>query len=456
MSTGKREKFSSRFTFIMAMAGSAIGLGNIWRFPYMVGEYGGAAFIIIYILCSLFISLPIFICEAIVGRRTGSSSYDAMNKLAPGSNWKLVGLVTVVTAFVITSYYSVVGGWSLDYFIRSFSGGLKAVSQEEATGIFTKFSSSVWEPLIAFTGFLALSASIVAAGVKGGIEKFTKWATPSLGILIIIIAVYSISLPGSSAGVEYLVKPDWSKLTPSTFSYALGQSFYSLSLGVGCVVVYSSFMKKSDNILASGGWTALFDTLFAIIAGFAVMPAVFAAGIEPGSGPSLVFETLPYIFFQMGQQAPALSRIITILFFLAILVAALTSSISMFEVCVEHMVDHKKQSRKKAAIRFFIWTWVLGVLCCLSFGVLKNVRIFGNSIFSTCDILSSNYLMTLTALVMSIFVGWKMDKSEVRDEFTNGGTLKGNARIFDSLHFVVKWIIPVMIVEIFVSNFINI
>lgn len=452
---GKREKFSSRFTFIMAMAGSAIGLGNIWRFPYIVGEYGGAAFIIIYILCSLFIALPIFVCEAIVGRRTGSSCYDAMNKLAPGSKWKFIGIVTVITAFVITSYYSVVGGWSLDYFIRSCSGGLRSATQAEATGIFTNFSSSVWEPLVAFTGFLALSAIIVAAGVKGGIEKFTKWATPSLGILIIFIAIYSISLPGASAGVEYLVKPDWSKLTPSTFSYALGQSFYSLSLGVGCVVVYSSFMKKSDNILASGGWTAVFDTFFAIIAGFAVMPAVFAANIEPASGPSLVFETLPYIFFQMGQQAPVLSRIITIMFFLAILVAALTSSISMFEVCVEHMSDHYKMPRKKAAIWFFAGTWVLGSLCCLSFGALEDVKIFGNTIFSTCDILSSNYLMTLTALVMSIFVGWKMDKSEVRDEFTNGGTLKWNARIYNSLHFVVKWIVPIMIIEIFISNFIK-
>lgn len=437
------------------MAGSAIGLGNIWRFPYMVGEHGGAAFIIVYILCCIFISLPIFICEAIVGRRTGSSTYDAMSKLAPGSKWKYIGIVTVVTAFIITSYYSVVGGWSLDYFIRSCSGGLRSATQAEATGIFTNFSSSVWEPMAAFMGFLALSAIIVAAGVKGGIEKFTKWATPSLGILIIIIAIYSISLPGASAGVEYLVKPDWSKLSPSTFSYALGQSFYSLSLGAGCVVVYSSFMKKSDNILASGGWTAIFDTLFAIIAGFAVMPAVFAANIEPGAGPSLVFETLPYIFFQMGQQAPVLSRIITILFFLAILVAALTSSISMFEVCVEHMVDHNKMSRKKAARLFFAGSWVLGTLCCLSFGVLGNVKIFGNTIFSNCDILSSNYLMTLTALVMSIFVGWKMGKSEARDEFTNGGTLKWNARIFDTLHFVVKWIVPIMIIEIFVSNFIK-
>ena len=439
----------------MAMAGSAIGLGNIWRFPYMVGEHGGAAFIIIYILCSLFIALPIFICEAVVGRRTGSSTYDAMTRLAPGTKWKFTGIVTVITAFVIISYYSVVGGWSLDYFVRSCSSGLRAASQEEATGIFTGFSSSVWEPLIAFSSFLALSAVIVAAGIKGGIEKFTKWATPTLGILIFIVAIYSISLPGAGAGVNYLVKPDWSKITPSTFSYALGQSFYSLSLGAGCVVVYSSFMKKSDNILASGGWTAIFDTLFAIVAGFAVMPAVFAAGIEPGAGPSLVFETLPYIFFQMGQQAPVLSRIITILFFVAILVAALTSSISMFEVCVEHMVDHRKMPRKKAAILFFAASWALGALCCLSFGVLGNVKIFGNTIFSACDVLSSNYLMTLTALVMSIFVGWKMNKSEVRDEFTNGGTLKGNARIFDALHFVVKWIVPIMIIEIFVSNFIK-
>lgn len=450
-----RESFGSKFTFIMAMAGSAIGLGNIWRFPYMVGEYGGAAFIIIYILCCLVLSLPIFLCEATIGRRARNSTYGAMKVLAPGTPWKGMGIVVVVTAFVIVSYYSVVGGWSLDYFVRSCTTGLDAGSHEAASSVFSVFSSSVWEPLIVFTIFLALTALVVLAGVKGGIEKFTKLATPTLGVLIGIIAVYSCTLPGASAGIEYLVKPDWSKITPNTFSYALGQSFYSLSLGAGCVVVYSSFMKKSENIVSVAGWTALFDTFFAIIAGFAVMPAVFAAGIEPGSGPSLVFETLPFIFSEMGAQAPVLSRIITIIFFLAILIAALTSSLSMFEVCVEHMVDNKGMSRKKASVFFFVNAWILGTLCSLSFGVLGHIKIAGNTIFGTCDMLSSNILMTLTALAVAIFVGWKMKKEDVRDELTNGGTLKANCVIFDTVYFIIKWIAPVMILVIFISNFLS-
>ena len=438
----------------MAMAGSAIGLGNIWRFPYMVGEYGGAAFIIIYICCSLLISLPIFYCESIIGRRARASMYDSMEKLAPHTRWKYVGVAGVAGAFIILSYYCVVGGWSLDYFIRSCVTGFDADSQEAATGLFSSFSSSVWESLAAFLGFLALSAVIVRAGVKQGIEKFTKIATPLLAMLIIMVATYSISLPGAGAGVEYLIYPDWSKVTMRTFAFALGQSFYSLSLGVGCVLVYSSFMKKTESIASAGIWTAVFDTLFAVIAGFAIMPAVFAAGLEPGSGPSLVYATLPYIFSTMGAQVPVISRVMSILFFLAVFIAALTSSISMYEVCVEHLVDHRNMSRRKATGVFFAGALVLGSLCCLSFGVLSDVKIAGNTIFGFCDMISSNFFMTLISLAVCIFVGWKMSRPDVREEFTNGGTLKGASVVFNVLYFLVKWIVPVMILFIFVTNFI--
>lgn len=452
MSGQKRENFGSKFAFVMAMAGSAIGLGNIWRFPYMVGEYGGAAFIIIYILCSVIVSLPIFYCESIIGRRARNSMFNAMNTLAPGTKWKYTGIACILGAFVILSYYSVVGGWSLDYFIRTCVTNFNVNTTEEASGLFSGFSSSVFEPAIAFTIFLALTVLIVRFGVKGGIEKFTKIATPALAILIIIVAVYSISLPGARPGVEYLVHPDWSKVTAKTIAFAMGQSFYSMSLGVGCVVVYSSFMKKSDNIASAGLWTAGFDTLFAIIAGFAIMPAVFAAGLEPGSGPTLVFETLPYIFTRMGDSIPVLSKIISIVFFLAVFIAALTSSISMCEVCVEHSVEHKGYSRGKASLRLFWKAWILGLLCCLSFGILGNVKLFGNTIFGFCDTISSNFFMTLISLATCIFVGWKMSKSEVKAEFTNEGTHKANAKIFGALYFVIKWVIPLMILLIFVSN----
>lgn len=452
MAAVKRDNFGSRLTFIFAMAGSAIGLGNIWRFPFMVGEYGGAAFIIIYILCSAILALPVFFCESIIGRRTAKSSYFALESIAPDSKWKYLGLISVITCFIIDSYYSVVGGWSLDYLVRSCSVGLDAPSCEAASSVFGGMASSVWEPILFHTLFIGASALIVIGGVKKGIEKFSKVTMPILLVLIVTIAVYSISLPGAMAGVEYLVKPDWSKVNTETIAYALGQAFFSLSLGVGCVLVYSSFMKKDENILAAGGWTAVFDTMFAIIAGFAVMPAVFSAGLEPGAGPALVFETIPYIFSQIGLKAPVVSRIITILFFLAIFMAALTSAVSLFEVCVEHLVEHRKFSRKKAAAIFFSGCWTLGILCSLSFGVMSDVKLFGDTIFDFCDSLSSNYLMTLGALAYTVFVGWRMKKADVRDEFTNSGSLTANNKIFGVLYFAIKWLAPVFIVIIFLTN----
>ena len=452
MTENHRDSFGSKFAFVMAMAGSAIGLGNIWRFPYMVGEYGGAAFIIVYIACCFLVSLPIFYCEAIIGRRARNSMYNAMNTLAPGTAWKHTGVACILGAFIILSYYSVVGGWSLDYFVRSCLSNFNVTTTEQASGLFGNFSSSVLEPAIVFTVFLALTVIIVRFGIKGGIEKFTKFATPALAIMIALVAVYSIFLPGAKAGVEYLIRPDWSKLSAKTVAFAMGQSFYSLSLGVGCVVVYSSFMKKSDNLCSSGLWTAGFDTLFAVIAGFAIMPAVFAAGLQPDSGPSLVFATLPYIFTSMGENFPIISRVVSIIFFLAVFIAALTSSISMCEVCVEHSVEHKGHSRGRAALQLFWKAWILGMLCCLSFGVLRDVKLLGNSIFGFCDTLASNYFMTLISLVTCIFVGWKMKKADVRDEFTNNGSLKTNGKIFNVLYFIIRWIVPLMIIAIFVSN----
>ena len=294
-----RETFGSRAAVIMALAGSAIGLGNIWRFPYIVGENGGAAFILVYIACTLLLSLPIFLGESIIGRRSGANCRGAMERLAPGTQWKWLGYLSVLTPMVIVSYYSVIGGWSLDYLFKSLSFSFIRESPEAIGGMFGSLVSSTWAPLLFHTLFLGASIVVVAFGVKGGIEKFSKISMPVLFVLIVIIAVYSVTLPGAMDGVRYLVKPDFSKLSSDAFSAALGQSFFSLSLGVGTMLIYSSYVSKEENILVSGTGTALFDMLFAILAGFAVMPAVFAAGIAPSSGPGLVFETLPYIFAKM-------------------------------------------------------------------------------------------------------------------------------------------------------------
>lgn len=447
-----RENFGSRAAVIMAMAGSAIGLGNIWRFPFIVGEYGGAAFILVYIVCSFLLSLPILLSESIIGRRTHQNTFGAMSTLAPGTHLKWLGLLTIVSPLIILSYYSVVGGWSFAYLIKACALQFRPDNADEVTGMFASFSSSVWGPLVCLLIFLGLTALIVFSGVKRGIEKFSKISMPVLFVLIVIIAVYSVTLPGAMEGVRYLVKPDFSKLSSDAFSAALGQSFFSLSLGVGTMLIYSSYVSKEENILVSGTGTALFDMLFAILAGFAVMPAVFAAGIAPSSGPGLVFETLPYIFAKMGAGGQFLSAAVAILFFLTILVAALTSSISMMEVGVAYMVEEKGVSRGKATVGIFFLTLVLGVLCSLSFGTLSGFKLLGNTIFNFCDKLCSNWLMTLGALMFSIFVGWKMDKAAVKDELTNGGTLKTNSRIFPVVYFLIKYIAPLTIAAIFISG----
>ena len=296
---------------------------------------------------------------------------------------------------------------------------------------------------------------MVLAGVKSGIETFNKISLPLLFFLILIIMSFSLTLPGSYEGVKYLVKPDFSKITPSVVASAMGQSFFSLSLGVGTILTYSSYMKKSDSILVSGTGTTVFDLIFALLAGFAIMPAVFAAGIEPGAGPGLIFETLPFIFAKMGVAAPVLSRAVSILFFLTIVIAALTSSISLLEVGVAFLVDERGISRKKAVAIIFASTWALGAICSLSFGPLSGIKFFGRTIFEMCDHLTSDYLMTFGSLLFVIFVGWKMKKSAVRDEFTNGGSLKTSARIFGVVYFLIRYIAPPVILVIFVTNLLS-
>ena len=451
----ERENFGSRAAVIMAMAGSAIGLGNIWRFPFIVGEYGGAAFILVYIFCCFLLSLPILLSEAVIGRRTHQNTYGAMKTLAPGSGWRWLGLLTIVSPIIILSYYSVVGGWSFEYLLKALTFSFRPEKAEAVTGMFGSFASSTWGPVACLFAFLGFTALIVFFGVKKGIEKFSKVSMPVLFVLILVIAIYSLTLPGSGEGVRYLVRPDFSKLTPSAFAAALGQSFFSLSLGVGTMLTYSSYVSKDENLIASGAGTALADMLFAILAGFAIMPAVFAAGIAPSSGPGLVFETLPYIFAKMGSGGQAVSFVIAVIFFLTILVAALTSSISMMEVGVAYLVEEKGVSRHKATIGIFVFAFCVGILCSLSFGSLSEVKVLGNTIFNFCDKLSSNFLLTLGSLMFSLFVGWKMDKASVRDELTNGGTLKSNGKMFPVIYFLIKYIAPLAITAIFVSGLLS-
>lgn len=446
----KRDNFGSRFGALVAMAGSAVGLGNLWRFPYLVGENGGAAFILIYIVLCVFICLPIFISEFVVGRRSQKNAYTAFKDLSGGTAWKWVGLFTIMVPVVVLSYYSVIGGWSIEYLFKSLTFSFTAdASQGALSSMFVNFVSSAWAPLITHTLFLLLTVAIVMVGIKDGIEKFSKIMMPILFFVVLGIAIYSLTLPGAMAGVRYLFLPDFSKITGEACAAALGQAFFSLSLGFGTIMTYASYVDKKEDMLFQSSATAASDLLFALIAGLAIMPAVFAFGISPQSGPGLVFETLPYVFGQMPAGA-----LVAILFFAALLVAALTSSISMLEVVVAYLVEEKNFSRKWACFVVFLVCWVVGALCSLSFGPLSHIRISGGNIFDFFDNLSSNVLMTLGSLMTVLFVGWRLKKTAVYDEFTNGGKLSKNVRVFGVLWFLIRYICPIAILAIFISGLI--
>jgi len=446
----QREHFGSRFAVIAAMAGSAVGLGNIWRFPFILGEYGGGAFILVYVAACLVLALPIFYAESIIGRRSRCDTFGAMKKLAPGTAWRWAGLLTIVSPLLILSYYSVVGGWSVEYLFKSLSFSFTDVPAEEIPHFFGRFISSSWQPIFAHTAFMAAVAAIVLAGVSNGIELFSKLAMPALLVLILLIVGYSLTLPGAMKGVEYLLKPDFSRLTAQAYAAAVGQAFFSLSLGVGTILTYSSYVKKEENLLVSGLGTAASDLVFAVIAAFAVMPAVFAAGLQPGAGPGLVFETLPYIFNKMGEGMPLVSTLVSSVFFTAILAAALTSAISMLEVGVAFLTDERGMKRRPATLLLAFLCWVVGILCSLSFGSLSDIKVLGLSFFDFLDHLCSDWLLPLGGLIFTLFVGWKMSKADVRDEFTNGGTR--NVRIFGLVYFLMRYVAPVGLVVIFLTN----
>ena len=439
----KRDSFASSFGVLVALAGSAVGLGNLWRFPYLVGENGGAAFILIYLGFVILAGLPVMLAEFIIGRRGQASARDAFQKLAPGSHWGIVGVLGVLCCVFIISFYSVVGGWCTEYLFKAVRFDFTDGDPESLKTMFSSFSSSVWQPILFHTIFLTLTAGIVIAGVQNGIEKFSKVMMPLLFLIIIGIAIRSMTLPGSGPGIRFLFQPDWSKVTSQTFLAALGQAFFSLSLGSCTVVTYASYVKKNANIISLSTQTAAADTIFAIIAGCAIMPAVFAFGISPGEGPDLVFVTLPHIFSQMP-----LGGVIAIFFFVALLLAALTSSIAMLEVIVAFCIEQFKMKRKVAVALVFVLVWALGCLCSLSFGPLSNWKVLGKTIFELFDFISADFLMLLGGMLIVIFAGWKLGKAAVFDEITNGGTHPVPAWMLKTILFLIRYVAPAALLTI--------
>ncbi len=448
----EREHFGGRAAVILTMAGSAIGLGNIWRFPYLTGQNGGAAFIFIYIFFTLLLSLPIFLSESALGRHGGTDCRSAIASWVPGRAGRWLGMLTVITPLWIVSYYSVVGGWSMEYLLQSCQLKFTQSQPQELLHSFEDAVSHPLLPLLFHLLFLAITVFVVYFGVKAGIEKFSKVSIPILFVLIIFIMVYSLSLPGSFSGVEYLLKPDFSKVTPHTFIDALGQSFYSLSLGMGIIITYSSFVDKKENLLVTGIGTSVSDLLFALIAGFAIMPAVFAAGLTPSSGPGLIFDTLPYIFSQMAAQMPVFSAVAAILFFLAIFIAALTSSISLIEVGVDYLTTTRKMKRGWACVLLFFLCGAAGALCSLSFGPLAHVKILGLGIFDFADSTASNVLLLVGSIICVLITGWVMPKKVLFKELTNGGSKRWNVRLFPAIYVLIRYVAPLGMLALVLST----
>ena len=443
MSASERTSFSSSFGVIVAMAGSAVGLGNMWRFPYLVGENGGAAFILLYLLFVLIFCLPVMLCEFVIGRRGGANAVKSFAKLAPKSGWPLAGILGILAAVFIMAFYPVIGGWGVNYLVKALSFTFSKAGEIDYATMFTQSVSSTGTPLLYMAIFLLVSVAVVAFGVKNGIEKCSKVMMPVLFFLVLGIAIYSMCLPNAGAGISYLFRPDFSAVTGKTVAAAMGQAFFSLSLGMGAVITYASYAGKNTSILRESIVTVGADTIFAIIAGCAIMPAVFAFGYSPEQGPGLVFVTLPALFADMPGGG-----VIAILFFVSFLLAAITSAISLLEVITAYLSEQLRISRGWTLALVSVVLLGLGALCSLSNGLLADWKLFGMSLIDFFDYTSANFMMTIGALLIVLFVGWKLGKATYTDELTNGGKIRVPRWLLNGTFFVIKYVAPPVIIAI--------
>ncbi|MFV0554552.1 MAG: sodium-dependent transporter [Mangrovibacterium sp.] len=441
----KRAHFSSKFGVIAAAAGSAVGLGNIWKFPYITGQYGGGAFLLVYLGFILAIGMPIMLSELIIGRRAQKNPFGAFRKLAPKSNWKFAGLLSVIAAAIILSFYGVIAGWSMEYVSLSIQNTFAEQSSSELQNTFENFVSSPIEPILYQVGFMIITATILFFGIKNGIEKSTKIMMPLLVVIIVLLDIRALTLPGSEAGMDFLFKPDFSKLTGEGVLAALGHAFFSLSLGFGTLITYGSYIDNKNNLGKITAEVSIADTVIAVLAGVAILPAVFAFGIDPSQGPGLVFITLPNVFAQMTG-----GYIFSILFFLLLTVAALTSSVSLLEVVVVYFSEELKIKRKTAILLAAIIITQLGMLCSLSMGPLSKYTFWGLNFFDALDWLASNAMLPLGGIFVSVFVGWILGKHAVKDELNKGGKFPNC--LLSVFIFICKYIAPVGIAIVFLNG----
>lgn len=442
-----REEWDSKVGFILAAAGSAIGLGNIWRFPYMTGENGGAAFVLVYIFFVIFIGLTVMLAELTIGRRSQRNAVGAFEVIAPKSGWKWIGILGIFTGIGILSFYGVVAGWTLGYFFKTVLGDFSHLTGPDATkSIFLQFIGNPVASVVYLFVFIGITVYVVSGGVSEGIERWTKVLMPLLFLILILLLIRSVTLgKGVTAGLSFYLKPDFSALNAEILIRALGQALFSLSLGMGAMITYGSYISKDENLLTSAGYVVFFDTLIALLAGLVIFPALFAMGMSPKGGPGLVFLVLPSIFSKMPG-----GMIFGAGFFLLLAIAALTSTISLLEVAVAYFIDEKKWSRRKAAVLTGLFAFVLGVPSALSQGASKwfdSIPLVHMPFLDFMNALFGNYALTIGSFFISIFVGWKWGISAAEKEILQGAE---KFRLKTVWAFSIRFFAPLAIFLIFV------
>ena len=452
MDTGNtsRGSFGSQLGVILASAGSAVGLGNIWRFPTEVGRGGGAAFILIYLGFILLLALPVMLCEFIIGRSARSNAIGAFQKLSPSKPWIAAGIMGVLGGFLVLSFYSVVAGWTLHYTIQSALGQLQGQCSTNFGAAFNAFVSNPWQPIIYLAVFLLLTHLVVARGIQHGIERYSKLMMPMLLVIILLLVCFSLTMPGATEGIRFLLQPDLNEVTPDVVLGAMGQAFFSLSVGLGCLVTYSSYFSKETRLVRSAMNVCIIDTLVAVLSGFIIFPTVFSVGIAPDAGPGLVFITLPNVFNLTFSEMPVVGYVFALLFYVLLLLAALTSSISMHEICTAFISEHFQTGRHRAAVVVTLICLLLGACCSLSFGSWQKVTVFGRGFFDLFDFTVTKFLMPLGGLLMTLFVGWYLDRRLVEQQLTNDGTL--SVRMMRPLLVLIRWVAPIGILVIFLNE----
>lgn len=437
------EQWSSKIGFILSAAGSAIGVGAIWKLPYVTGISGGGAFFLLFILFSLFIGFPLLLAEFVIGRSTQKEAISAYRSLAPNSNWHWIGKLGVFTCFLLLSFYSVIGGWIVIYFTKGLFGGII----KENVDYGSVFNKTIGNPILVIFAqliFLAITVWVVSKGIKNGIEKVSKILMPALFILFIALIIRSLTLDNAMEGVKFFLAPDFSNISSESILFAMGQAFFSLSVGVSVMVTYSSYLSKKESLIQPAISIVSMNLLIALLAGLAIFPAVFSLGLEPAEGPGLLFVVLPAVFDQIifGE--------VFLLGFLALfLFATFTSAFSMLEIIVASIVKGKEESRTKYTIIIGVLIFAVGIPSALSYSVLADILIFSKNLFDTADYLVSNILMPLGVLLISIFVPLKIKKSTLRKEILQHSRLSASA--FNVWFFIMRYIIPLVIIIVFLD-----